>query len=66
MICAFGANLMMTSYGLAAASSGFLIPQLEDPAIGFGITIEEGSWLCKYHSFMSYKTFIQSSEIFCK
>ena len=51
MICAFGANLMMTSYGLAAASSGFLIPQLEDPAIGFGITIEEGSWLCKYHSF---------------
>jgi hypothetical protein len=47
MICAFGANLMTTSYGMAVASSGFLIPQLENPDIGFGISVEEGSWLCK-------------------
>ena len=47
-MCGFGANLMMLSYGLAAASSGFLIPQLENPDIGFGISVEEGSWLCKF------------------
>ena len=39
---------MMLSYGLAAASSGFLIPQLENHDIGFGISVEEGSWLCKF------------------
>ena len=38
---------MTTSYGMAVASSGFLIPQLENPVIGFGISVEEGSWLCK-------------------
>jgi hypothetical protein len=46
-VCALGANLMMTCYGLIAPSSGFLIPQLEDHDIGFGINTEEGSWLGK-------------------
>ena len=45
MACAFGANLMMTCYGLVVPSSGFMIPQLEDPDSGFGISVEEGSWL---------------------
>ena len=45
MACAFGANMMMLCYGLVVPSSGFLIPQLEDPKLGFGITTEEGSWL---------------------
>jgi hypothetical protein len=52
MICAFGANLMTTSYGMAVASSGFLIPQLENPDIGFGISVEEGSWLCKLQTWI--------------
>ena len=47
MSCAFVANLMMTCYGLICPASGFLIPQLEDPDIGFSITKEEGSWLGK-------------------
>lgn len=47
MACAFGANLMMTCYGLICPASGFLLPQLEDPIIGFGINKEEGSWLGK-------------------
>ena len=54
MICAFGANLMTTSYGMAVASSGFLIPQLENPDIGFGISVEEGSWLCKLQTWTNY------------
>ena len=37
--------MMMTCYGLICPASGFLIPQLEDPIIGFGINKEEGSWL---------------------
>ena len=45
MACALGANMMMLCYGLSYPSSGFLIPQLEDPQIGFGISVEEGSWL---------------------
>ena len=32
-------------YGLVRPASGFLIPQLEDPEIGFGIDKEQGSWL---------------------
>lgn len=36
---------MMTAYGLVVPASGFLIPQLEDPINGFGISIDEGSWL---------------------
>jgi hypothetical protein len=39
---------MMACYGLIIPSSGFLIPQLEDPDIGFGINTEEGSWLGKF------------------
>ena len=35
---------MMACYGLVVPSSGFLIPQLEDPDTGFGIDKEEGSW----------------------
>lgn len=45
--CAFAANLMMTCYGLVVPASAFMIPQLEDPVTGFGITIDEGSWLGK-------------------
>ena len=37
--------MMMVCYGLVSSTSGFLIPQLEDPDIGFGISLEEGSWL---------------------
>ena len=47
MSCALGANLMMACYGLTVPASGFLIPQLEDSVIGFGINKEEGSWLGK-------------------
>ena len=47
MACAFGANLMMTCYGLVVPASAFMIPQLEDPITGFGISIDEGSWLGK-------------------
>ena len=35
---------MMACYGLVVPSSGFLIPQIEDPDTGFGINKEEGSW----------------------
>ena len=45
MACAFGANLMMTCYGLVVPASAFMIPQLEDPDSGFGISLDEGSWL---------------------
>ena len=38
---------MMTCYGLVVPASAFMIPQLEDPVTGFGITIDEGSWLGK-------------------
>ena len=37
----------MTCYGLVVPASAFMIPQLEDPVTGFGITIDEGSWLGK-------------------
>ena len=47
MSCALGANLMVACHGLTVPVSGFLIPQLEDPKIGFGINKEEGSWLGK-------------------
>ena len=36
---------MMACYGLVTPASAFLIPQLEDPINGFGITLDEGSWL---------------------
>ena len=52
MACAFGANVMMLCYGLVVPSSGFLIPQLEDPKNGFGITTEEGSWLGELKLFL--------------
>ena len=45
MLYAFGANLMMTCYGMVFSASGFMIPQLEDPVHGFGISKEDGSWL---------------------
>ena len=34
LICAFGANLMYVCTGLVFACSGYLIPQLENPAYG--------------------------------
>ena len=55
MACAFGANLMMACYGLVTPASAFLIPQLEDPINGFGLTLEEGSWLGK-----KYVTYVQT------
>ena len=45
VLCAFGANLMLCCAGFTGSASGFLIPQLEDPNIGFGITTDEGSWM---------------------
>ena len=39
------AGMMMMCYGLVRPASGFLIPQLEDPEIGFGIDKDQGSWL---------------------
>ena len=48
MACAFGANLMMTCYGLVVPASAFMIPQLEHPDSGFGISLDEGSWLGMY------------------
>ena len=47
MICAFGANLMYVCHGMIFAASGFLIPKLEDPIEGFGISVNEGSWVGK-------------------
>ena len=44
MSCAFVANLTMTCIGITRIT-GFVIPQLEDPEIGFGISKEGGSWL---------------------
>ena len=40
--------MMMMSYGLVTPASGFLIPQLEDSEIGFGINKDQGSWLGIY------------------
>ena len=36
---------MLTCYGFCTSTSGFLIPQLEDSKVGFGITTEDGSWI---------------------
>ena len=47
MMCAFAANLMYVCQGMIFATSGFLIPKLEDPTDGFGISIDEGSWVGK-------------------
>ena len=46
-----GANLLMVGMGMAFASSGFLIPRLENPDSGFGISLEQGSWLGKWNCF---------------
>ena len=35
---------MMVAFGITFAQSGFALPQLEDPEIGFAISKEEGSW----------------------
>ena len=45
MGCALAANLMMMCHGLTFPSSGFMIPQLEDPKTGFGISKDDGSWV---------------------
>ena len=36
---------MLVCAGISFSASGFLIPQLEDPAVGFGITSDDGSWI---------------------
>ena len=38
---------MLVCAGISFSASGFLIPQLEDPAVGFGITSDDGSWICQ-------------------
>ena len=45
---AFAANMVMMCYGMVFSTSGFMLPQLEDPTIGFGIDEEQGSWFGKY------------------
>ena len=35
---------MLVCVGISSSASGFLIPQLEDPTVGFGITTD-GSWI---------------------
>ena len=45
--CAFAANLLFFCYGIIFLQSGLLIPQFEDPEIGFGIDKEKGSWFGK-------------------
>ena len=52
MICAFAANLMYVCQGMIFATSGFLIPKLEDPTDGFGISIDQGSWVGKLSIFV--------------
>ena len=37
----------MVCMGLTFGTTGFLIPRLEDIETGFGITLEQGSWLGK-------------------
>ena len=44
---------MLTCHGISMATSGFLIPQLEDPLLGFGITTDEGSWIASITVFGS-------------
>ena len=36
---------MLVCVGISSSASGFLIPQLEDPTVGFGITTDDGSWI---------------------
>ena len=36
---------MLCCAGFTSSASGFLIPQLEDSTLGFGITTEDGSWM---------------------
>ena len=36
---------MLCCAGFTSSASVFLIPQLEDPTLGFGITTEDGSWM---------------------
>ena len=43
----FGANLLLFCFGVIFPQSGFLLPQLEDPDIGFGIDKNQGSWFGK-------------------
>ena len=42
---------MNTCYGLVFCASGFMLPQLEDPEVGFGIDKEQGSWFGKCKSY---------------
>ena len=46
---AFVANLLFACYGLTCSASGFIIPQLEDPVTGFGISKEDGSWIASMY-----------------
>ena len=43
---------MYVCYGMIFATSGFLIPKLEDPTDGLGISIDEGSWVGKLSIFV--------------
>ena len=46
---------MYVCHGMIFAASGFLIPKLEDPIEGFGISVDEGSWVGKI--FVPFFTF---------
>ena len=39
----------MSAMGLTFGTSGFLIPKLENPLTGFGISLEQGSWLGEFY-----------------
>ena len=39
----------MCAMGLTNGTSGFLIPKLEDSVTGFGISLEQGSWLGEFY-----------------
>ena len=59
--------MMMMSYGLVTPASGFLIPQLEDSNIGFGINKDQGSWLGTIYlrkKIIGYPTIIPTSYFF--
>lgn len=49
LACALAVNLMMVAFGFVYPASSFLIPQLEESVShgGFGISVDQGSWLGK-------------------
>ena len=50
---------MYVCHGMIFAASGFLIPKLEDSKDGFGISVDEGSWVGK--NFVPFFHFIKKT-----